>query len=287
MNTVKVIKRDGSEAPVDLNEIREAIAYGIDGFILNPLELESKLNLHLNQGRSTKFIQETLVNSAVNLASPEAPEWLYVAGRLHIWNWSHEVIANRGYGYGHYDVFSDTNLFSKYTSQLKVYSQKDLQESVTWIEPEFDKDFDYAGAKLLTERYLHPDELLQECFLATALVLAIPEEPKKRMRWAKKFYDAIKQRKISLATPILANLRFEKGSGTSCFIVAVDDSIDSIFDNIKNAAKISQEGGGVGVNVSRIRAVGSWVRGKPNVSGGIMSWIKLFNDTAIAVNQGG
>lgn len=282
-----VIKRDGSVANLDLNEIRNAIAYAVEGYPLNSLELESRVNLQLNQPRTTKFIQETLVNTAVQLATPKDPEWLNVAGRLHIWNWSHEVIAKRGYGYGYYDVFSDNNLFSKYTNRLKVYSQSDLQEAVSWIEPELDKVFDHAGATLLTQRYLSPDELIQEVFLVTALVLAIPERMDERMSYARDFYMAIANRKISLATPILANLRFEGGSGTSCFILSVEDSINSIFDNVKNTARISQEGGGVGVNLSRIRAVGSWVRNKPNVSGGLMSWIRIFNDTAIAVNQGG
>ncbi len=113
------------------------------------------------------------------------------------------------------------------------------------------------------------------------------EEPANRLHWAKKFYQAIAQRKISLATPILANLRTPKSSLTSCFILSIDDSLESIFDEITNAARISKNGGGVGVNVSRIRATGSWVMGKANASGGIIPWIKLLNDTAIAVNQGG
>ena len=97
----------------------------------------------------------------------------------------------------------------------------------------------------------------------------------------------IAQRKISLATPILANLRVPHGSLSSCFITAMDDNLESIFETITDTARISKNGGGVGVNVSRIRATGSWVMGKENASGGIVPWIKLLNDTAIAVNQGG
>ncbi|MFM7440017.1 MAG: ribonucleoside-diphosphate reductase subunit alpha, partial [Snowella sp.] len=98
---------------------------------------------------------------------------------------------------------------------------------------------------------------------------------------------AIAKRQISLATPILANLRVPGGSLTSCFILAIDDNLESIFEEITNTARISKNGGGVGVNVSRIRATGSWVMGKSNASGGVIPWIKLLNDTAIAVNQGG
>lgn len=139
---------------------------------------------------------------------------------------------------------------------------------------------------LITSRYLLKNELPQEALLTCSLLLAIVEEPANRLPWAKKFYQAIAQRKISLATPILANLRTPKGSLTSCFILSIDDSLESIFGEITNAARISKNGGGVGVNVSRIRATGSWVMGKANASGGIIPWIKLLNDTAIAVNQG-
>ncbi|MEC4853566.1 MAG: ribonucleoside-diphosphate reductase subunit alpha, partial [Jaaginema sp. PMC 1079.18] len=70
-------------------------------------------------------------------------------------------------------------------------------------------------------------------------------------------------------------------------IIAMADNLESIYDEITNTARISKNGGGVGVNVSRIRATGSWVMGKPNASGGVIPWVKLLNDTAIAVNQGG
>ncbi|MEH2137410.1 ribonucleoside-diphosphate reductase subunit alpha, partial [Nostoc sp.] len=113
------------------------------------------------------------------------------------------------------------------------------------------------------------------------------ETPKNRLTWAKQFYEAIARRQISLATPILANLRIPNGSLASCFITAMDDNLESIFDGIHDAARISKNGGGVGVNLSRIRATGSWVMGKKNASGGVVPWIKLLNDTAVAVNQGG
>jgi len=140
---------------------------------------------------------------------------------------------------------------------------------------------------LLSKRYLLTDELPQEALLTCALLLAMVEKPENRLFWARKFYQAIAQRKVSLATPILGNLRIPHGSLSSCFITAMDDNLESIFDTIKDAARISKNGGGVGTNVSRVRATGSWVMGKQNTSGGVIPWIKLLNDTAIAVNQGG
>jgi ribonucleoside-diphosphate reductase alpha chain len=141
---------------------------------------------------------------------------------------------------------------------------------------------------MLSERYLLDCELPQEAFLTCALLLAsVEEKPENRLQLTHQIYLAIAQRKISLATPILGNLRTPNGSLSSCFIVAMEDNLESIFSEITNTARISKNGGGVGVNVSRIRATGSWVMGKANASGGIIPWIKLLNDTAIAVNQGG
>jgi ribonucleoside-diphosphate reductase alpha chain len=175
----------------------------------------------------------------------------------------------------------------RYDRQILDYSDEELIVAGSWLNPNWDLDYDYAGAVLLTKRYLLEKELPQEAFLTCALLLALPEKPEDRLFYAKKFYEAIATRKISLATPILGNLRVPNGSLSSCFILAIDDNLESIFAEITNTARISKNGGGVGVNVSRIRATGSSVMNKPNASGGIIPWIKLLNDTAIAVNQGG
>jgi len=181
-----------------------------------------------------------------------------------------------------------SNFFLPYSNKRGlIYTDAELDIANTWINPDWDADYDYAGAVLLTKRYLLANELPQEAFLTCALLIASVETPENRLTWAKQFYEALANRQISLATPILANLRIPNGSLASCFITAMDDNLESIFDGIHDAARISKNGGGVGVNLSRIRATGSWVMGKANASGGVVPWIKLLNDTAIAVNQGG
>ncbi|MGL5761123.1 MAG: ribonucleoside-diphosphate reductase subunit alpha, partial [Cetobacterium sp.] len=128
-------------------------------------------------------------------------------------------------------------------------------------------------------------ELPQEVFMCIAMLLAINEEDKVSV--AKRFYEALSLKKISLATPILANLRVPNGNLSSCFITAMDDNIESIFYNVDTVAKISKNGGGVGLNISRIRAKNSMVNGYYNASGGVVPWVKIVNDTAVAVNQQG
>ena len=115
-------------------------------------------------------------------------------------------------------------------------------------------------------------ELPQETFMAISMMLALNEkEGETRVKIVKEFYNALSLRKLSLATPILANLRIPHGNLSSCFITAIDDNIESIFYNIDSIARISKNGGGVGVNVSRIRAKGSMVNGYYNASGGVVS----------------
>ncbi|GAB4539251.1 MAG: ribonucleoside-diphosphate reductase subunit alpha [Pleurocapsa sp.] len=308
-SNIQVIRRDGSLSPLDITKIRAVVEWACLGKDVNPITLEAGLTTRLRNGVTTREIQDNLIDCALALCSPTDSQWRYIAGRLHIWNLWKDTIVSRGYGYFKNDELGMMNdernnssqvnnsSFSqavkhqvdanRYDRAILSYSTEELTTAGSWINPEWDKDYDYAGAVLLTKRYLLPDELPQEAYLTCALLLASGEKPQDRLRVAKEIYEAIAQRKISLATPILANLRIPDGSLSSCFIIAMEDNLESIFAEITNTARISKNGGGVGVNVSRIRATGSWVMKKENASGGVIPWIKLLNDTAIAVNQGG
>lgn len=287
-NEIQVIRRDGSRTSLNIAKIRAVVDWACAGREVNPIALEAGLKTRLRNGITTREIQDNLINCALEMCSPEEPDWRYVAGRLHIWSLWKDTQVSRGYQYGDYEQTVRTKVAAgQYDERILTYSSKELQEAGSWINPDWDTDYDYAGAVLLIGRYLLSDELPQEALLTCALLLATVEAPENRLTWARRFYEAIASRKISLATPILANLRIPGGSLTSCFILSIEDNLESIFSEITNTARISKNGGGVGVNVSRIRATGSWVMGKENASGGVIPWIKLLNDTAIAVNQGG
>ena len=282
-----VTKRNGDQAPLDIGKIRDVVHWACKGLDASTIELEAGLNTRLKDGVTTREIQENLIQCALEMCSPQEPDWRYVAGRLHIWSLWKDTLVERGHQYGQYpQMVADKVEAGAYDDRLLEYSEAELAEAGSWINPDWDLDYDYAGAVLLTKRYLLDHELPQEAFLTCALLLALPEAGDNRLKWAKKFYVAIATRKVSLATPILANLRVPDGNLSSCFIIAADDNLESIFREITNAARISKGGGGVGCNISRIRATGSMVMGKKNASGGVIPWIKLLNDTAIAVNQG-
>lgn len=300
---IKVIHRDGTVTGLDLYKIREVIDWAIGD--LNDCKanvLESKAKVHLKNNIRTSEIQAALIQAAKELCEVD-PDWRIVAGRLLIWNYYKDVVAERKFGYG--DISQTIKYLinqSNYSATIyESYSEEELKEASNWIVESLDeyglsildKEYDIAGAVKLTSRYCLPNELPQESYLILSLYLASVEKDysstnkNRRLYYVKEFYKAISNKKISLATPLLMNLRKPNGNLASCFIIQMDDTLESIMDKIKDIALISKKGGGVGVHLSNIRASGSWINKRANKSKGVLSWCKLINDVAIAVDQGG
>lgn len=291
---MKVIKRDNRESEIDIKEIRKALVRACEGTTIDYLEVESHIDSIYRDKITTSEIQKSLVEITLRLTTVERPEFRIIAARLMLMDYYKEALQTRDW---QAQLYKDYYRFIQYITGkglyseqiLQLYSEAEINLAGEYINPDYDLDFDYAGARLLTNRYLIKEgenalELPQEMFMTISLYLAGNEQGN-RLDIAKKIYDLIAGRKISLATPILINLRRNNGNLSSCFIAAIDDSLDSIFYNINTVAQISKNGGGVGLNLSRIRSAGSEIQGVPNASGGIIPWIKIINDTAVAVNQ--
>ena len=262
-----------------------------EGLEIDLQSFENYLDSIYSQDISSEKIQDILINYAVSMTSFEENDWTYLAGKLLMRKTQNEVLKNRGFSYGNfYETIKKMVELGVYDSRLKEYGEEEIRELEKEIDISRDMIYDYAGANMFVNRYLLKYdgkifELPQEVFMCIAMLLAINEE--NRVLVAKSFYNALSLKKISLATPILANLRVPNGNLSSCFITAMDDNIESIFYNIDTIAKISKNGGGAGLNISRIRAKNSMVNGYHNASGGVIPWIKIINDTAVAVNQQG
>lgn len=290
---INVIHTDGSSTPYDANRAIEVINWACEGLEVDPDKLSRRLSRRLNADTTTEEIQSGLIRSAAELADLQYPDWLRVSGRLRMWDWRRKVKARRGYLYGNYPVafeylrsegLYEGDLIKKF---LDTYSADDIAKAGTWIDPERDMRFDISGADLLTARYLLEGELLQEMWLTQALLLSMLEPAHERMAFAHKTYDLLSLGKISLATPLMSNLRQADGSLSSCHIIDIDDSRESIFDNISQLAAMSANGGGVGIRISKVRARGSRIRKKKGASGGVCPWIKIINATIVATNQRG
>ena len=121
-------------------------------------------------------------------------------------------------------------------------------------------------------------------FLGIALHLAMNEKAD-RMLWVKKFYDMLSRLEVTMATPTLSNARKPYHQLSSCFIDTVPDSLEGIYRSIDNFAQVSKFGGGMGMYFGKVRASGSNIRGFEGAAGGVIRWIRLVNDTAVAVDQ--
>lgn len=297
-NKILVQKRDGDLVPFNVAKIKKAIEWACEGLKVNPLELESRISLNVKNNMSTVQIQESLISIALSLTNIEKFEnldWRFVASRLLLLNLYKESKRTRGhdyFGYGSYYIFIkkavDNGIYDKQI--LQEYSEEEIREFEKERNPSYDYDYDYAGMNLLKTRYLmklegNTFELPQDMYLTIALLLAIPEKKENRLNVAKQIYHATASKKLSLATPIVLNLRRVNGNLASCFITSMDDDLENIYYTLDQLAQISKNAGGVGVNISRVRSQGAYIKHHKGASGGVLPWIKLINDTAIAVDQ--
>ena len=261
-------------------------------------KLLEALNLIIKEGMSEKDIRKSLIQVSLELTTDMEPNWQFVASKIYTYELYDEIRKNRELSssdelYKDYYNFicqlTDKGLYGKYI--LENYSQEDILELEKAIKPERDFLFNYSGINLLSKRYLvqdydrHPVELPQQMFMGIAMHLAIPEEKSKRVYWAKRFYDVLSSLKATMATPTMANARKPFYQLSSCFIDTVEDSLEGIYKSLDNFAQVSKFGGGMGIYMGKVRALGSSIRGFKGASGGIIPWVKLFNDTAVAVDQ--
>ena len=242
--------------------------------------------------------RRSLIQVSLELTNDMEPNWQYVASKLYTYELYEKVKKLRGIEsindlYKNYYEFieelTNRNLYGKYI--LDNYSKEDILELEKEIKPERDFIFNYSGIDLITKRYLVQDfnrdviELPQQMLMGIAMHLAIPEKKENRVYWAKRFYDVLSSLKATMATPTMSNARKPFYQLSSCFIDSVEDSLEGIYKSLDNFAEVSKFGGGMGIYIGKVRALGSSIRGFKGASGGVIPWVKLFNDTAVAVDQ--
>lgn len=261
-------------------------------------KLFTALNNIIKKETNINEIREGLIQVSLELTTDMEPNWQYVASRVYTYALYDKIrnirkLANENDLYKNFYEFikelTDKGLYGNYI--LENYSKEDILELEKEIKPDRDFLFNYSGINLLAKRYLiqdynrNPIELPQQMFMGIAMHLAIPEEQKNRVYWAKRFYNVLSLLKATMATPTMSNARKPFYQLSSCFIDSVEDSLEGIYKSLDNFAKVSKFGGGMGIYMGKIRALGSSIRGFKGASGGIIPWVKLFNDTAIAVDQ--
>jgi ribonucleoside-diphosphate reductase alpha chain len=252
----------------------------------------------IREGMNDSEIRKSLIQVSLELTTDMEPDWQYVAAKIYTYELYDKVRKNRGLNkednpyenfYEFIKYLTEKGLYGTYI--LDNYSKQDILELEKEIKEERDFLFNYSGIDLLAKRYLVQDfnrnliELPQQMFMGIAMHLAIPEKKENRVYFAKRFYDVLSSLKATMATPTMSNARKPFYQLSSCFIDSVEDSLEGIYKSLDNFAKVSKFGGGMGIYMGKIRALGSPIRGFKGASGGVIPWVKLFNDTAIAVDQ--
>ena len=293
MKPTKVINREGKEVPIDVTKIRSVIEKACQGLNVDPMELELDAQIHFTEKISTKTIQETLIRVANEKVKMSEPDWTFVASRLLLHHLYKESALQRDEPYGNFKtLIKQLAAEGRYDSKvLSEYSDEDFEMFGKAIRPERDLLLSYPGLKHLVDRYAIQSkdgkwfELPQDVFMGVSIYLALAETRADRVYWALKFYEVLSNLYITMATPTLAQARRPKGQLSSCFIDTPDDSISGIFDGLTAFAQISQNGGGMGVYLGHIRGLGSSIRDYSGVGSGVIPWVRLYNDTAVSVNQ--
>lgn len=284
MTEVKVKKRDGSMELFDTIKIKQSIAYACHNVDVNPLELESRIDYFMKNGIKTSEIQENIIEHAKQLATPENPEWLMVAGHAFVMSEYHNFKLR---GKSFYEVIKANIKKNYYTPELlEFYSEESINELEKTIIMDRDLDCSYAALFTNKQKYQSKLELNQHMHMVNAMRFGQCVTAETRLDFVRDTYDILSKREFSLATPFMSSLR-NGGNTASCFILSIEDDLDSIFDNVKRIARISKSGGGLGIYLGNLRAKGSMVGNVENASNTIVQWVKVINDTLVAVNQGG
>ena len=256
--------------------------------------LQEKFSSFTKPGMSQKDSIEALIKAAVELTTPEAPAWEMISARILSYRSEKKITRlEEELGlktfYRKVKYMTEEGLYGDYI--LQNYSEEEINEAATFIDPERNKLLNYSGLDLLLKRYVIKNysgkviERVQEMFLGIALHLAMPEEKEGRLMWVRRIYDLLSKLEVTMATPTLSNSRKPSHQLSSCFIDTVPDSLDGIYRSLDNFSQVSKFGGGMGMYFGKVRATGGNIRGFKGVAGGVIRWMRLVNDTAVAVDQ--
>ncbi|HEV2482195.1 MAG TPA: ribonucleoside-diphosphate reductase subunit alpha [Puia sp.] len=288
-----VIKRNGKHESVKFDKITariEKLCYGLDRRFVNSIDVAKKVIEGLYDGVTTTELDNLAAETAASL-TVKHPDYALLASRIAVSNLHKNTTK----------CFSATmKLLYECTDSKTGKSVPLLSDEVWQIISDnaelldstiiYDRDygFDYFGFKTLEKSYLlkvdgKVAERPQHMYMRVAIGIHLGD-----IENAIKTYHLMSERWFTHATPTLFNAGTPKPQMSSCFLLTMrEDSIDGIYDTLKQTAKISQSAGGIGLSISNIRATGSYIGGTNGTSNGIIPMLRVFNDTARYVDQGG
>ncbi|APC44339.1 ribonucleotide-diphosphate reductase subunit alpha [Pseudoalteromonas phage PH357] len=290
-----VTKRDGTKEPIDLEKIHKVIkwaAEGLNDVSVSQVELSSHIQFY--NGISSDTIHQTVIKSAADLISADEPDYQYLAARLCVYR-----LRKMAYGeftpphiYNHVKNVVSIGKYDKHL--LEDYTEEDFNKMESFIDHSRDMNFAYAGIQQLQGKYLVQNRVTGEIYetpqmlymlVGACLFSSYPEN--KRMKYIKKFYDAVSKFKLSLPTPIMAGVRTPTRQFSSCVLIECGDSLDSINATAAAIVKYISMKAGIGINAGAIRAEGSEIRGGEAKHTGCIPFYKHFQTAVKSCSQGG
>ena len=293
----KVIKRDGTKTPLDLDKIHKMVELACDGLAgVSESAVEMNSQLQLFDGIKTSDIQEILIRSANDLISLEAPNYQYVAARLLLFSLRKQVYGEhpdrRPNLYDHVQKCIKQGVYD--AGILGKYTEEEFNILDGFLDHDRDYLFTYAGIRQVSDKYLvqcrstgEVYETPQFMYMMVAATLFQDDDKFYRLEYVRKYYDAISKHKLNIPTPIMAGVRTPIRQFASCVLVDVDDTLDSIFSSDMAIGYYIAQRAGIGINAGRIRGINSKIRGGEVQHTGVIPFLKKFESTVRCCTQNG
>lgn len=292
---ITVIKRDGHREPLDINKIHlmvEEACEGLSGVSVSQIEMNA--DLQFNDGITSADIQEILVRSASDLISLDKPNYQYAAARLLLYGLRKDVFGQFDY-IPLYDLVKRNIDRGVYDNELITqYTEAEWRQLDVYINHQRDLDFTYAGMRQVADKYLVQDrstgrvfETPQYMYMMIAATLFATYPADKRLGFIRRYYDAISTFKINIPTPVMSGVRTPIRQFASCVLVDVDDTLPSIFNSSSAVGYYIAQRAGIGLNVGRIRAINSKIRGGEVAHTGVIPFLKVFESVVRSCTQNG
>lgn len=288
-----VIKRDGNRESVKFDKITarvQKLCYGLDPVHVTPINVAMKVIEGIYEGVTTSELDNLAAETAASLTTKH-PDYALLASRIAVSNLHKNTNKSFSKTMEALHQYIDPKTGKKaplLADDVYEIIAKNAQELDSTIIYDRDFGYDYFGFKTLERSYLlkmngQVAERPQHMIMRVAVGIH-----KDDIASVIETYNLMSERWFTHATPTLFNAGTPKPQMSSCFLLtAKDDSIDGIYDTLKSCAKISQSAGGIGLSIHNIRATGSYIRGTNGTSNGIIPMLRVFNDTARYVDQGG
>ncbi len=302
MKQITVLKRDGTREPLALEKWQTQIAKVCSGIAdVSQSMVEIKAQVHFYDGITTKEIDGLTLRAIVDLIDVESnpdvghTNYQYVAGKQRLSMLRKDVYGD--YTPPHlYEIVKKNVAVGLYTPELlEWYDEADWNRMNDMIDHSKDEQYSYAAVEQLIEKYLVRNRSTKEIYetpqvrymVAAATVFHKEEPNSARMRYIKEYYQAASDGLFTLATPVLAGLGTPTKQFSSCVLIRSDDDLDSIFASGEMMAKYASKRAGIGLEIGRLRPLGSPIRGGEIMHTGMIPFLKKWFGDLRSCSQGG